>query len=211
MGEARRIAVAFVPAVVIHVLGLLALGGLVAFGLERTRVLPVALLDEPPPLEVTRPAEADPAPTPAPGVRRKPGRTTSGTAGPAAVPVTAPAGWTVSQVEAPGPPAPPPAVPEASEAPPEPAAPSIDALLAEIRARIAEHLVYPPLAKKNRMEGTVKVLFEVASDGSAADIAVTQSSGFEILDDAAVRTVVASAPYPLVPVKVKIPVVFTLE
>ncbi len=45
---------------------------------------------------------------------------------------------------------------------------------------------YPPDAVAEHAQGTVTLRFTIASDGSAKDISVDKSSGFAVLDDAAV-------------------------
>jgi len=48
---------------------------------------------------------------------------------------------------------------------------------------------YPPDARRQRQEGVVLVNVEVGADGRAGDVSVGRSSGFPLLDDAAVRAV----------------------
>jgi protein TonB len=48
---------------------------------------------------------------------------------------------------------------------------------------------YPPDARRQRQEGVVVVNVEVEADGRAGDVNVSRSSGFPLLDDAAVRAV----------------------
>jgi len=48
---------------------------------------------------------------------------------------------------------------------------------------------YPDLARHRRLEGTVRLQFEVLPDGSAGDVFVVQSSGFQELDQAALQNI----------------------
>ena len=81
----------------------------------------------------------------------------------------------------------------------------------KIRAALQKNLVYPPVARLNKMQGTATLRFSISPDGSPTSIKVVSSSGFDVLDQAAVKTVQKSAPLPVVPVKVKVPVVFELD
>jgi len=48
---------------------------------------------------------------------------------------------------------------------------------------------YPPLALRQGWEGTTLVRITVAADGSVADVAVEETSGYELLDDAALKAI----------------------
>lgn len=61
-------------------------------------------------------------------------------------------------------------------------------LHAQLRTRFAEHFVYPPLARHHGWEGEVVLLFRVEADGTLSDIQVAQSSGYTLLDNAAVAS-----------------------
>jgi len=65
-----------------------------------------------------------------------------------------------------------------------------------IKQHIERHRVYPPSAKKRRMEGTVCLGFTLTVSGRIQEIRLIRSSGFETLDRAAVQTLQASAPFP---------------
>lgn len=218
MGERRRIATAFLPAVAIHVLLVLGFGALLALGIDpELRVLPVALLTEPEPppeLDVQAP-RADPEPVQAaPARKKRKSVQPAETAEPSPVETSGPA--LVEQEPAPEPAAAPVAQPQPVAAVPTPAPPpaktiDVDAALAQIRAKLQKNLLYPPVARLNSMQGTVRVRFEIQGSGKPHNVKVIESSGFQVLDDAAVKTVLASAPLPVVPVKVKVPVVFKLD
>ena len=71
-------------------------------------------------------------------------------------------------------------------------------------------LVYPPLARRRRTEGTARVAFEIGGDGHARAVAVTNSSGFAALDRAALRALHAVGELPYVYGRLEIPVRFEL-
>lgn len=73
---------------------------------------------------------------------------------------------------------------------PEPAPPGA----AEAQARtqvideLARHFYYPALARRQGWEGRVTLSFHIADDGQLRDPRVLQSSGFGILDEAALNS-----------------------
>jgi TonB family protein len=83
--------------------------------------------------------------------------------------------------------------------------------VAEIRRRIQEALVYPPLARLRQVEGESTVAFEIAASGNAAGVEVVRSSGSSLLDRAAARAVHDAAPLPPVMGRLRVPVRFALE
>lgn len=62
----------------------------------------------------------------------------------------------------------------------------------EVRARLGEavatHFYYPPLARRNGWEGEVLVDVRVEGDGRLSAIDVVGSSGYRVLDAAAVES-----------------------
>jgi protein TonB len=91
-----------------------------------------------------------------------------------------------------------------------PHGPSLDARLAAIQRRVQAALVYPPLARRRRTEGTARVAFEIGADGRARAVAVASSSGFATLDRAALRALHAAGELPYVYGRLEIPVRFEL-
>lgn len=83
--------------------------------------------------------------------------------------------------------------------------------LAEIRRRIQEALVYPPLARRRAVEGESEIAFEIAPSGAPAGIELVRSSGSTLLDAAAQRAVRAAAPLPPVLGRLRVPVRFELD
>jgi len=82
--------------------------------------------------------------------------------------------------------------------------------LATVRAGIARTLVYPPSARRNGLEGKVLLEFVLLADGRIRELALRSSSGFPVLDAAALAAVERAAPFPPpgVDVLVVVPVVF---
>ena len=92
-----------------------------------------------------------------------------------------------------------------------PPGPSVAERLAEIRRRIQAALVYPPLARLQRVEGEALVHFDVGRDGAPREVRVFRTSGKPSLDRAATRAVAAAAPLPWVYGRLEVPVRFELE
>ncbi len=92
-----------------------------------------------------------------------------------------------------------------------PRGPTLEARLMEIQQRVQAALVYPPLARMRRTEGTALLAFAIGADGRAKQVVVARSSGFALLDHAAERAVRAAEPLPYVYGRLEIPVRFELE
>lgn len=58
-----------------------------------------------------------------------------------------------------------------------------------IRARLAEHFVYPRMAQQQGWQGEVLLAFRVGVDGSISHIEIVNSSGHAILDEAALDAI----------------------
>jgi TonB family protein len=56
-----------------------------------------------------------------------------------------------------------------------------------VRERLSEYVFYPEQARGLGLEGTVILFVELAEDGRVEDVRVTTSSGYSILDNAAVK------------------------
>lgn len=67
--------------------------------------------------------------------------------------------------------------------------------LNSIRAKIYSHKRYPKTAAMNGIEGETLVSFAVDNNGNVADMEVKKSSGFEILNRAAVEAVKNASPF----------------
>lgn len=88
------------------------------------------------------------------------------------------------------------------------------ATLGRIRAMIEKSLIYPSIARKLRVEGTVVVSFILKSDGLVEKAEILTSSGSNVLDTKAIQTVIGlSGNYPSISktAYLKIPIVFSLS
>lgn len=83
-------------------------------------------------------------------------------------------------------------------------------LIGNIRAAIERALIYPPLARKRGMEGTVTAEFAITNRGMPEGIRITKSSGYTLLDTAARETIIKAAPLPSVTGNIEIPITFRL-
>jgi periplasmic protein TonB len=69
----------------------------------------------------------------------------------------------------------------------ERAEPLSEAQLDETLGRLSETLLYPPEAIRQGLEGEVVVVLDLGEDGRILQAAVASSSGYALLDEAAVR------------------------
>ena len=91
-----------------------------------------------------------------------------------------------------------------------PNGPSVADRLAIIRAKIQSALEYPPLARLLEADGDALVRFEIDPSGTAQNIRVIESSGYDRLDTSAVRAVETAGPLPWVYGPLEVPVHFEL-
>jgi protein TonB len=82
-----------------------------------------------------------------------------------------------------------------------------------IRDLVLKKLTYPPLARERGWEGVVLLFFVIRENGTVEQIRVMKSSGHEVLDEQAMRTVRSVQPFPRPPVKAQliIPIAFRLQ
>ncbi|MDR1257541.1 MAG: TonB family protein [Spirochaetaceae bacterium] len=82
-----------------------------------------------------------------------------------------------------------------------------------LQRRIRDRLVYPPPARKAGIQGVTEVTFTIHEDGKVSGITVRKGSGHEILDNAAIQTIIAAAPFPKppAPARIAIPIAFRLR
>lgn len=80
-----------------------------------------------------------------------------------------------------------------------------------IHAAVKKAVVYPHMARKHGMEGIVRVSFSVSPGGWPSKIRVEKSSGFDILDEAAIQAVKKGKPYPAIAKAVEVPIRFSLK
>ncbi|HQP29831.1 MAG TPA: energy transducer TonB [Deltaproteobacteria bacterium] len=88
-----------------------------------------------------------------------------------------------------------------------------DAYTAELYHIIRRYFVYPALARRRGQEGTVQLSFVVGDDGRAQDIKVMGSSGFGLLDRAAMDTIrkIPLPPPPRRAMQIPVTIVYRLE
>lgn len=91
-----------------------------------------------------------------------------------------------------------------TERPPQPEVPRIDAqkrqhYLAALAARINRNKYYPRASRRRGEEGTVVVSFVIQRNGELSDFVVTESSGHERLDTAALKTLRRVTPFKPIP------------
>jgi protein TonB len=182
---------------------------------------PLPRTEAPPPPPVVQP---EPKPEPPP-VEQK-------VAPPPPQPIAVPPQTPVAEPRVTAPPkveTPPPArveAPAPTPAPPAPApvvAPSIDGKVLHdygvlVSGAVAKKKVYPRLALMRRWQGTAQLKLQVAADGSLRSVNLVQSSGFEVLDDQAIKMVKDAMPLPNLPDSLRgrefaidIPVAFKLQ
>ncbi|MDR2451095.1 MAG: energy transducer TonB [Candidatus Accumulibacter sp.] len=56
-----------------------------------------------------------------------------------------------------------------------------------VRRKLSEYVFYPEQAKRLGLEGTVTLFVELSGDGRVEDVRVVESSGYPLLDHAAVK------------------------
>jgi protein TonB len=87
-----------------------------------------------------------------------------------------------------------------------------EAMLRGARQKLSAYQFYPPEAAAQGMEGEVRLLLTLDRDGNLLDVRVAASSGYAILDDAAVRAAKAMRSVPnAAALEMILPVVFQLE
>jgi len=86
-----------------------------------------------------------------------------------------------------------------------------------VKQLIERNRYYPVIARKRRIRGQVTVTFTIVANGGIKSLAVKKTSGYDILDTAALRTVNDAAPYPppgeslgLEEVTLTVPIVYEL-
>ena len=181
-----------------HLLGLWALqAGLLRRAVEL--VIPVQVLAEliEPPQPVIEPAPPAPSPPPPKPVAAKPPPpkpiarpTPLAVPTPMVTPEPSPVAPVAVALTTPAPAEPTPAVQAVASAPPTPPAPP----RIDLPSKDADYLnnpppAYPPLSKRLNEQGRVVIRARIELDGSASQVEVRSSSGFERLDQAALQAV----------------------
>lgn len=83
----------------------------------------------------------------------------------------------------------------------------------KIGEAVRRQVVYPSLARRRGMQGRTTVKFVVERSGEANEVRIVESSGFAILDNAALEAIARATPLPApaAPTQVVMPIVFTLR
>lgn len=82
---------------------------------------------------------------------------------------------------------------------------------------IARYRRYPAVARAQRLEGTVQIMFRLRRDGTIGDAWVVSSSGVAILDTEAISTLRRAEPLPAIPtempgdLRIALPIAFSLH
>jgi periplasmic protein TonB len=87
-----------------------------------------------------------------------------------------------------------------------------------IQLKIAQAKTYPPLARERKQQGKAFLSFKLDRDGKILELSIENSSGYKILDQAAIKAIKEAAPFPTIPVSLnknyaslKIPISFILR
>jgi len=72
-----------------------------------------------------------------------------------------------------------------------------------VRQRIADAQYYPRIARRRGMEGKPVIAFTLTKGGGLLKVNLAQTSGFQLLDQAALEAVHEAAPYPAIPAELK--------
>ena len=68
-----------------------------------------------------------------------------------------------------------------------------------LKIKVESVLKYPELAAVSGYQGTLFIKFDIMKDGSLGGLEVLKSSGYKILDDEALRSIRAAAPFQPLP------------
>lgn len=69
----------------------------------------------------------------------------------------------------------------------------------KVRAKLARAKRYPSSGRREKAQGIVVVQFVVSGNGSASGVSIVRSSGFSVLDNAAIEAVRRASPFPDTP------------
>ncbi len=80
----------------------------------------------------------------------------------------------------------------------------LNCYIRNLQTRIVNATYYPPDAIELGWEGTVRLSLLVLNDGELKEAVISQSSGYKILDEAALDAVLRQAPFPSFPSQVEL-------
>lgn len=93
-----------------------------------------------------------------------------------------------------------------------------DDYIVRLRAWLSRHKEYPQAARRKELEGTVRLYLVIDQDGHIVTRRITQSSGSQLLDDAAEEMLARAEPLPAMPstmrrnrLELVVPIVFSLR
>ncbi len=96
--------------------------------------------------------------------------------------------------------------------------PDFSGYIRDINQRINNNFVYPSMAKKSKMEGSLKLGLRIHRTGRLLGVELKKSSGFGVLDENAIKIVKDSAPYPPFPpginqeeLQIDLPVIYEIK
>lgn len=179
-------------------------------------VEPAARVPEAPPAEPS-PKTVEPIPVPKPETPRivTPPKPHMIAQSKPTVPTSPEIPTVIPSATAPKPPeAAPAAVPKAPPPPPKAQENYEEENLGRIRAILAERLKYPKNALRLKQQGEVSVTFTLGTNRDVSQITISQSSGFELLDEAARSLIENSAnefPKPSKSVRITVPIAYKLR
>lgn len=80
-----------------------------------------------------------------------------------------------------------------------------DEYQARVSSRIQRKQLYPEAYRTRLLRGRVRVKFTIHSDGHITDVSIVQSSGYPLMDQAALEAVEKAAPFPPFPPGIDLP------
>jgi TonB family protein len=87
-----------------------------------------------------------------------------------------------------------------------------------IQLKIAQAKTYPSIARERKQQGKAFLSFKLDKDGRVLELSIENSSGYKILDQAAIKAIKEAAPFPTIPASLnkkyaslKIPISFVLR
>lgn len=83
--------------------------------------------------------------------------------------------------------------------------------MTQIWKKINRAKYYPEMARRQGVEGAPKVAFSILEDGKVSQVKIVESSGNEILDNAAMEAIRNSTPLPFYPQPITIAVRYSLK
>ncbi|MBI4126446.1 MAG: energy transducer TonB [Deltaproteobacteria bacterium] len=83
--------------------------------------------------------------------------------------------------------------------------------LTAIWKKINRAKYYPLVAREQKLEGAPRVQFQIDNDGNVTTISLVDSSGSDILDDAALETIRRAAPLPAYPEPITLAIRYSLQ